>query len=170
MFRFKYTFLVYPATVGCLLARHTHLSLWTLAPEGVPFWCGAHVQFPPPPYEVTEWVGCSLLASLPFPRARLFFILFVLSPRCAPVKQSHGRLLAQAYTVSCLIGSAPPSLRSPASIPFCSLPSFTSLPPFSLTSLAYLPPAWCQESSSSLLSLNFCVCVCHTIKLTKYSS
>lgn len=156
-----------PCCSPCSL--HTLVFVEVGAGRGA-FLVRGHVQFPPPPSEVAEWVGCSLLASLPFPRARLSFILFVLSPRCARVKRSRGCLLAQTYTVSCLIGSAPPSLCSPASVPFCSLLSLTSFPIFSLTSLAYLPPEWCQEPSSPLLSLNFCVCVFHTIKLTKYSS
>lgn len=105
----------------------------------------------------SHWVSWLLFAGFPvLHRTRLFFILFVLLPSCALVS------VAVVLFYSDLQGFesqrlSPPWLCPPALVPFV---LSSHLFPYLLLSSAYLLTEWCCVSSSSLLSLNFCVCVC----------
>lgn len=126
--------------------------------------------FPPPPSEVTKWVGCCLLASFFFPRTMLYFILFVLLPNSALAKHhyiflsSHWfRLLRSHVTPACWnllcnlrMGGWGPLPFVPFRFglnPTCSLQSGCLIQVF-----RHVRPSdrisW-PWSSSSLLSLNF---------------
>ena len=154
--------------MGCLravfLVRYTNLTLWKLAQEGGAFLVLGHVQSPPPPSEVTEWVGCSLLASLSFPRTRLFFILFVLLPLCALVKRGRGSLLFRLtgfwvtevkYHLRSVL-----QLRSPLFFPLTSFPTFSlAQHTFQQSGAVYHLPLCCLWTS---VCVCVCVCMCFT--------
>lgn len=137
-----------------LLSLYTNLSFWRLAYWG-DFLVLSYVQLPPPPSEVTEWVGCNLLTSLFFPRTVLFIILFILLPKSAlhSITVFFSLLPNSDFKVSCHAGCC-------TFFPFStsgSLHSFhlTYVLPylFSLISLSYQAPYTVKGFQQNIMTL-----------------